>query len=74
MKVLASYPEVELYWLLNGKGQFPTPEETIISKTVPETQKFEPTQIKPSAAFSGDKAIERIVIFYKDGSFKSFEE
>ena len=23
MKVLNSYPEVELYWLLNGKGNFP---------------------------------------------------
>jgi predicted transcriptional regulator len=23
MKVLQKYPEVELYWLLNGKGDFP---------------------------------------------------
>ena len=23
MKVLHSYPDVELYWLLNGKGAFP---------------------------------------------------
>ena len=23
MKVLNTYPEVELYWLLNGKGHFP---------------------------------------------------
>ena len=23
LKILASYPEVELYWLLNGKGSFP---------------------------------------------------
>ena len=24
MKVLHSYPEVELYWLMNGKGNFPS--------------------------------------------------
>ena len=23
MKILQAYPEVELYWLLNGKGSFP---------------------------------------------------
>src|SRR5690606_9167835 len=27
MKVVQTYPEVELYWLLNGKGSFP-PRET----------------------------------------------
>ena len=40
----------------------------------PELPKLAKTEIKPSDARSGDKAIERIVIFYKDGSFKSFEE
>src|SRR5690606_13043970 len=24
LKILNQYPEVELYWLLNGKGSFPT--------------------------------------------------
>ena len=24
LKILSSYPEVELYWLLNGKGDFPS--------------------------------------------------
>src|SRR5690606_12021523 len=24
LKVLSAYPEVELYWLLNGKGEFPS--------------------------------------------------
>ena len=24
LKVLSSFPEVELYWLLNGKGKFPS--------------------------------------------------
>ena len=24
LKILSSFPEVELYWLLNGKGDFPS--------------------------------------------------
>ena len=24
LKVISSFPEVELYWLLNGKGEFPS--------------------------------------------------
>ena len=24
LKILSMYPEVELYWLMNGKGTFPT--------------------------------------------------
>ena len=27
LKVLSSFPEVELYWLLNGKGHFPPQKE-----------------------------------------------
>ena len=27
MKVVKSFPEVELYWLLNGKGSFPASEK-----------------------------------------------
>lgn len=68
MKVLKAFPEVNLYWLLNGKGDFPTqqPISTIdqndVSKTISEN------------SILSDKAIERIVIFFKDGSFKSYQE
>jgi transcriptional regulator with XRE-family HTH domain len=70
MKVLHSFPEVELYWLLNGKGVFPKKEETI-QKLQPNHTK---TKTEPSPPLSKDKTIERIVVFYKDGSFKSFVE
>ncbi|MCH7524064.1 MAG: helix-turn-helix transcriptional regulator, partial [Bacteroidetes bacterium] len=66
LKVLSSYPEVELYWLLNGKGIFPVQEQerTKIVKNAPQTALKE----------NGYKTIDRIVIFYKEGSFKSFKE
>ncbi|MEM5564879.1 helix-turn-helix transcriptional regulator [Psychroserpens sp. AS72] len=78
LKILSSFPEVELYWLMNGKGHFPAQknenEKIQISKpkenlsTNPESN----SQIL-SDSISADKKIERIVIFYKDGTFKNFE-
>jgi len=69
LKVLASFPEVELYWLLNGKGTFPKKNVTTESETF-ESQKTLNLQ-KP---VSKNKDIERIVIFYTDGTFKNFHE
>ena len=68
MKVLHAYPEVELYWLMNGKGVFPSQPKihdgenpNVITEQI----------IKTSEAKSSE--IEKIIIFYKDGSFKSYE-
>src|SRR5688572_30899687 len=45
LKVLSSFPEVELYWLLNGKGQFPVEEklqaEIPFGNNVKETRRSE---------------------------------
>ena len=70
MKVLSSFPEVDLYWLLNGKGTFPKLEEKI--KVMTEIS--QPIKIKPAKNLSTDKSIQRIVIFYSDGSFEDFEK
>ena len=67
LKVLTSFPEVELYWLLNGKGIFPSD-----SKTESKDEEIK-SVIKKSKNYK-NKTIERIVIFYSDGSFKNFEE
>lgn len=75
LKVLSVYPDVELYWLLNGKGSFPSTSSS-------ENKKFEKIETDTSTSTiqnaenvssSNDKSIERIVIFYKDGTFKNFE-
>lgn len=67
LKIVNTYPEVELYWLLNGKGSFPTPEESKlpISKEIKDKLEVVTEQKYTSA-------IDRIVIFYKDGSFKEY--
>lgn len=96
LKVLESFPEVELLWLLNGKGTFPKGEmgsnekstasseekteleidlfsqKTSILETHSEKKSITPkfqTEVKP---IHSDSKIERIVVFYSDGTFKNY--
>ena len=70
LKILSSFPEVELYWLLNGKGEFPSSSHPVDLK--PETSKLKIEDAIPSEV-KKEKEIERIIIFYSDGSFKNFQ-
>lgn len=76
LKVMQAYPEVNLYWLLNGKGTFPSEDGEPQSPALvfPETTKEVATE-KPSKAMTEteSKEISRIVLFYEDGTFESFE-
>lgn len=75
MKVLTTYPEVELYWLLNGKGNFPSDKNEQKIETVKPTPPLrEEKVIEKKLAPKSEKSIERIVIFYSDGSFENFEQ
>ncbi|PKA84085.1 helix-turn-helix protein [Ulvibacter sp. MAR_2010_11] len=80
MKVVQQFPEVELYWLLNGKGTFPVDAKEQIAPTpnIPNNKvsleakkNLENRSISENSKNQQD--IERIVIFYKDGSFKTYE-
>jgi len=65
LKVVKTFPEVNLYWLLNGKGSFPS--KTV--ETLPPTSHSETG--KDSAV--NPKSIQKIIIFYSDGSFEAFD-
>ena len=86
LKVLKEFPDVELYWLLNGVGSFPkkalekappitnnsnTPTPDLFSKEV-EYPLTENEIIIPVVKNPSNKEIERIVIFYKDGTFTHY--
>ncbi|WP_282070359.1 helix-turn-helix domain-containing protein [Olleya namhaensis] len=92
LKVLSSFPEVELYWLMNGKGEFPKIESQNRQEPIAPVSKKDdqnlftdsknenPVESKNSDLLknlnhksSNGKIIERIVIFYSDGSFSNFE-
>jgi transcriptional regulator with XRE-family HTH domain len=89
MKILSNFPEVELYWLLNGKGSFPaTDENKIAVASAPISKpKTEETPVQqslsleekvvstiPSQTTSSEKTIDKIVIFYTDGTFEAYQK
>lgn len=89
LKILHTYPEVNLQWLLNGKGNFPAEtnqEQELSLKNQTETtppilttkgEKQDPTLQKIShqslSNVSEEREIEQIVIFYKNGQFKIYK-
>ncbi|AMC10086.1 DNA-binding protein [Lutibacter profundi] len=77
LKILKTFPEVELYWLLNGIGEFPKQTITNNKYTPLSLTDGGSTQTKKLGTESVTDAkkedeIERIVIFYKNGTFKNF--
>ena len=80
MKVLQTYPEVDLYWLLYGKGSFPTTvnkvntqikatsKQNALPGVEAENSVFENMALKNQ----NTSAIERIILCYKDGTFKQY--
>lgn len=105
LKILEVFPDVDLYWILNGKGTFPKNSEQF-DKTVNNVEQVvkhnipsppSSAQIIPENLFSEIKipnpipaletkkienqnsgkesnsdVIDKIVIFYKNGTFKSY--
>ncbi|OIQ16954.1 MAG: transcriptional regulator [Flavobacterium sp. MedPE-SWcel] len=95
LKITDNFPEVDLYWLLNGQGNFPKQEAVINDVPTPPTtlpkkesvvdhdlfssdekkeKETQKNEIEENRIISnlGDNTIERIVIFYKNGTFKNY--
>jgi transcriptional regulator with XRE-family HTH domain len=73
LKILKAFPEVELYWLMNGVGKFPKEiENNTPSPTFENTQNSSNNMIETKIPSEKKLEIERIVIFYKDGTFKNY--
>jgi len=93
MKIVENFPEVDLYWLLAGLGEFPksdNPPHTIVhpapatasektNNEIPDLfsetkdeKTTQPTMVNKTSQLLDNKEIERIVIFYKNGDFKSY--
>ncbi len=72
-KVTSAFPEIELDWLLNGKGNFPKGENFKDSpSTLSETVDKKIFKKEPIISENGSK-LKKIVFFYEDGSFEVFE-
>ncbi|MQP52304.1 MULTISPECIES: helix-turn-helix transcriptional regulator [unclassified Flavobacterium] len=101
IKVIEVFPEVDLYWILNGKGSFPKSDNVVptvseIEKKSPslpiaeitnsELDLFSTAEKVTTPALSENNAvesiktennaaeeIERIVVFFKNGTFKNYK-
>lgn len=70
LKVTNTFKEVDIYWLLNGKGTFPKIKEEFVSEAVTTTL-FSKQEQKTA---SQTKMIQRIVVFYSDGTFDEYKK
>ncbi|MFT5892052.1 MAG: transcriptional regulator with XRE-family HTH domain [Dokdonia sp.] len=87
MKIVQAFSQVDLYWLLEGKGSFPKTEEqpTFTPTTHVKTQNLNPTKkisvetessnpvVNSLLQNTSSKKIKRIIIFMEDGTFESYE-
>lgn len=101
VKVIEVFPEVDLYWILNGKGTFPKSDSTppLINEvkniqvenstseistsepdlfsTIEKTNSLPTTENRINEVNNSDissfEEIERIVIFFKNGTFKNYK-
>jgi hypothetical protein len=72
--VLNAFPEIDLLWLLSGEGDFHK-TSTTPRVEVSNTSASTPIHITPpNTKIPTETApIERIIIFYKDGTCKNYE-
>lgn len=87
MKIVQTFPQVDLYWLLEGKGTFPKTEEqsqgsptTHLKTQPPSSLKKANTEIDKATPIvnsldlhDSSKRIKRIIIFMEDGTFENYE-
>jgi len=81
IKVLDTFEEVDMYWLLKGEGEFPKSKKTLDYPTTlfpddnNEIEKtIETNIIKDKTVSSNNLNIDKIVIFFKNGTFKLYNE
>ncbi len=89
MKIVAEFPEADLYWLLLGTGTYPKKNEQASPLPPGEIKEKEiagsardlfseltvekgGVSVTETKAINAGKEIERIVMFYKNGTFSEY--
>jgi transcriptional regulator with XRE-family HTH domain len=69
LKVTNTFTDVDIYWLLNGKGEFPKEQG-------PSNKVFSPNEssIIETSNSKSSKKMNRIVVFYEDGTFEEYKK
>lgn len=66
LKITNTYTDVDMYWLLNGTGNFPKEKKQITSSL--------PNLSVSNNNSRSEKKIQRIVVFYEDGTFEEYNK
>ena len=66
LKITSEFKDVDIYWLLNGTGSFPIKKEKNVATSTPSLFS-NPTE-------NESKKIQRIVVFYNDGTFEEYKK
>ena len=72
LKVTTVFKEVDIKWLLNGKGNFPQEIQKEATLTPTPTSLFNDSSNSTTA--SEQKKIQRIVVFFDDGTFSEYKK
>ncbi|WP_324027573.1 helix-turn-helix transcriptional regulator [Maribacter sp. BPC-D8] len=72
IKVDQAFAEVDLQWLLYGTGTFPQTETNPTPKPK-DTKDTKEAQVNVTNKMN-EKNLERIIMFYTDGTFKTYSE
>ena len=69
LKVTNTLTDVDIYWLLNGKGEFPK-EQGPTNKVFSSNE----SSIVETSNSKSSKKMNRIVVFYEDGTFEEYKK
>ena len=69
LKVTNTFTDVDIYWLLNGKGEFPK-EQGPTNKVFSTNE----SSIIETSNSNTSKKMNRIVVFYEDGTFEEYKK
>ena len=72
LKITNTFTDVDIYWLLNGRGSFP--KKAIVA----DTSQSQNISLFPEAEEISNsistKKIDKIVVFYNDGTFNEYKK
>lgn len=65
LKITSEFEDVDIKWLVNGEGSFP---KSLEKESIPSTPSLFETNSE------NGKRIQRIVVFYNDGTFDEYKK
>ncbi len=76
IKIITSFSDIDFYWLVFGKGDFPKKNESvskpILENTAAQTEVPLSSPVAPISPNIKNDEVEKIVYFFTDGSFVEY--